>query len=44
MPIIKHMVYDSIVNYDTIRPKIDFLERKLETVFFSKEIFLKKLY
>ena len=44
MPIIKHMVYDSIVNYDNIRPKIDFLERKLETVFFSKEIFLKKLY
>jgi hypothetical protein len=44
MPIIKHMVTDAIVNYDNIRPKIDFLERKLETVFFNKESFLKKLY
>lgn len=44
LPIIKDKVWKGIVNYEQIRSEIDFLDFKLETLYFSKEKFLEKLY
>jgi len=44
LPIMKDKVREYMSNYEHHRPKIDFMDLKLNTLYFSKEKFLGKLY
>lgn len=44
MPILRNKLYDVLMNYDELRPKLDFQEKRLNTLYFNHEIFLEKFY